>query len=178
MKIDIKKFRVRERGKVRLKEWPSRVKPFYKSKQDYENFLIGHLENLSALQSLLYAQNHYALLLVFQAMDAAGKDGAIKHVTSGVNPHACQVFSFRHPSAQELEHDFLWRTTRCLPERGHIGIFNRSYYEQVLIVCVHPEILRSQDLPGEDMGGAKVWRHRYRSILDLENTCTPTALAS
>jgi PPK2 family polyphosphate:nucleotide phosphotransferase len=123
---------------------------------------------LSARQSLLYADNRYALLLIFQAMDAAGKDGAIKHVMSGVNPQGCQVFSFKHPSAQELEHDFLWRTTRCLPERGHIGIFNRSYYEEVLIVRVHPEILRSQDLPDEDIAGAKIWQHRYRSILDLE----------
>jgi PPK2 family polyphosphate:nucleotide phosphotransferase len=168
MKINIKKFRAREGRKVRLKEWPTRVKPFYKSKADYENFLAGHLENLSKRQSLLYAQNQYALLLIFQAMDAAGKDGAIKHVMSGVNPQGCQVFSFKHPSAQELEHDFLWRTTRCLPERGHIGIFNRSYYEEVLIVRVHPEILRSQDLPDEDLDGSKIWQHRYRSILDLE----------
>ena len=102
---------------------------------------------MSALQQLLYASNRYALLLIFQAMDAAGKDGAIRHVMSGVNPQGCQVFSFKHPSATELQHDFLWRTTRDLPERGKIGIFNRSYYEEVLIVRVHPEILRSEGLP-------------------------------
>ena len=102
------------------------------------------MEELSSLQRLHYASNRYALLLIFQAMDAAGKDGAIRHVMSGVNPQGCQVFSFKHPSATELEHDFLWRTTRSLPERGRIGIFNRSYYEEVLIVRVHPEILRSQ----------------------------------
>ena len=117
---------------------------------------------------MLYAHNRYALLLIFQAMDAAGKDGAIKHVMSGVNPQGCQVFSFKHPSAQELEHDFLWRTTRCLPERGRIGIFNRSYYEEVLIVRVHPEILRSQGLPDEVANDEDIWKHRYRSIVDLE----------
>jgi PPK2 family polyphosphate:nucleotide phosphotransferase len=101
-------------------------------------------------------------------MDAAGKDGAIKHVMSGVNPQGCQVFSFKHPSAEELQHDFLWRTTRCLPERGHIGIFNRSYYEEVLVVRVHPDILRSQGLPPEDLDAPHFWRHRYHSILELE----------
>jgi len=168
MKIDIKEFRVRESAEVRLKEWPTRVKPFYKSKQHYEQTIVEHVGKLTALQSLLYAHNRYAVLLIFQAMDAAGKDGAIKHVMSGVNPQGCQVFSFKHPSAQELEHDFLWRTTRCLPERGRIGIFNRSYYEEVLILRVHPEILRSQGLPAENLADANIWQHRYRSILDLE----------
>jgi PPK2 family polyphosphate:nucleotide phosphotransferase len=168
MKIAIKKFRVREGGKVRLADWPTRVKLFYKSKEHYEEILAGHRAKLSARQNLLYAHDRYALLLIFQAMDAAGKDGAIKHVMSGVNPQGCQVFSFKRPSAQELEHDFLWRTNRCLPERGHIGIFNRSYYEEVLIVRVHPEILGSQGLPEEDMESVDIWKHRYRSILDLE----------
>lgn len=168
MKIEIKKFRVREGDKVRLKEWPTRVKPLYKSKKHYESILVEHRKTLSALQSLLYAHHRFSLLLIFQALDAAGKDGAIKHVMSGVNPQGCQVFSFKHPSAQELEHDFLWRTTCCLPERGHIGIFNRSYYEEVLIVRVHPEILRSQGLPTEDLEDTNIWQHRYRSILDLE----------
>src|SRR5262249_27517608 len=104
---------------------------------------------LADLQDRLYAQDRWALLLVFQAMDAAGKDGAIKHVMSGVNPQGCQVFSFKSPSREELDHDFLWRTTRCLPERGRIGIFNRSYYEEVLVVRVHPELLQSQQLPDE-----------------------------
>ena len=133
---------------MRLKDWPTRVKPFYNSKQDYKKILARHIARLSGRQSLLYAHNQYALLLIFQAMDAAGKDGAIKHVMSGVNPQGCQVFSFKHPSAQELEHDFLWRTTRCLPERGRIGIFNRSYYEEVLIVRVHPEILAPAGFAG------------------------------
>ena len=168
MKIKIKSFRVREGETVRLKEWPTRVKPFYQSKADYGRVLADHIGKLSALQNVLYAHNRYALLLIFQAMDAAGKDGAIKHVMSGVNPQGCQVFSFTHPSAQELEHDFLWRATRCLPERGRIGIFNRSYYEEVLIVRVHPEILRGQALPDETLDDGKIWTHRYRSILDLE----------
>jgi PPK2 family polyphosphate:nucleotide phosphotransferase len=123
---------------------------------------------LSSQQELLYASNRYAVLLIFQAMDAAGKDGAIKHVMSGVNPQGCQVFSFRHPSAEELEHDFLWRTTRDLPERGRIGIFNRSYYEEVLIVRVHPEILRSEGIPDAPHADKAVWHNRYRSIVDME----------
>jgi len=168
MKIQTKSFRVREDDKVRLRDWSTRVKPFYKSKQDYEKLLAEHVAKLSARQNLLYAHDRYALLLIFQAMDAAGKDGAIKHVMSGVNPQGCQVFSFKHPSAQELDHDFLWRTSRCLPERGRIGIFNRSYYEEVLIVRVHPEILAAQNLPGETLKDDDFWKHRHRSITDLE----------
>ena len=163
-------FQVREGQTVRLNDWPTDVKPFYKSKEEYEELLHKHTEELSALQTLLYAHNRYSLLLIFQAMDAAGKDGAIKHVMSGVNPQGCQVFSFKHPSAEELDHDFLWRTTRCLPERGRIGIFNRSYYEEVLIVRVHPEILRSQAAPGRGrrttrtsgssaIAPSSTWRH-------------------
>ena len=146
-KINSKDFRVRTGNKVDLKKWPTRVEPVYKSKERYHKLLGEHVEELSSLQRLHYASNRYAVLLIFQAMDAAGKDGAIRHVMSGVNPQGCQVFSFKQPSAEELEHDFLWRTTRRLPERGRIGIFNRSYYEEVLIVRVHPEILRSQGLP-------------------------------
>ena len=168
MKIDIQPYRVKEGHKVRLKKRPTRVKAFYKSKKDYARILEEHVGKLCTRQSLLYADNRHALLLIFQAMDAAGKDGAIKHVMSGVNPQGCQVFSFKHPSAQELEHDFLWRTTRCLPERGRIGIFNRSYYEEVLIVRVHPEILRGEGLPKEDLDQEKFWAHRHRSINDLE----------
>ncbi len=123
---------------------------------------------MSEQQQLLYASNRYALLLIFQAMDAAGKDGAIKHVMSGVNPQGCQVFSFKHPSATELQHDFLWRTTRDLPERGRIGIFNRSYYEEVLIVRVHPEILRSEALAEPPHDRKTLWRERYRSIAGFE----------
>jgi PPK2 family polyphosphate:nucleotide phosphotransferase len=167
MKIDSDQFRVPADKKIKLKKWPTRVKPFYASADHYERTLKADIRELSKLQSLLYAGNRYALLLIFQAMDAAGKDSAIKHVMSGVNPQGCQVFSFKHPSAQELEHDFLWRTTMCLPERGHIGIFNRSYYEEVLIVRVHPEILHSQGLPDE-LIDQTVWKHRFRSINDLE----------
>ena len=172
MKIDPEDFRVREGDKVKLKKWPTLVKPVYRSKKDYEKLLAEHVAQLSALQQLQYASNTYALLLIFQAMDAAGKDGAIKHVMSGVNPQGCQVFSFRHPSAEELEHDFLWRTTQCLPERGRIGIFNRSYYEEVLIVRVHPEILAGEGLPDDLLDGKSLWKERYRSIVDMEEHLT------
>jgi PPK2 family polyphosphate:nucleotide phosphotransferase len=167
MKIAIKDFRVGSKEKVRLKKWPTRIKPVYESKQSYEKELAKHHAELSELQNLLYATDRYALLLIFQAMDAAGKDGVIKHVMSGVNPQGTQVFSFKHPSAEELDHDFLWRTSRSLPERGRIGIFNRSYYEEVLIVRVHPEILQGERLP-EDLDQDAVWDQRYRSINDLE----------
>ncbi|MBK5106239.1 MAG: polyphosphate kinase 2 family protein, partial [Burkholderiales bacterium] len=152
-----------------LRKWPTLVKPVYKSKKKYAKLLQGQVEELSSLQRLHYASNRYAVLLIFQAMDAAGKDGAIRHVMSGVNPQGCQVFSFKHPSATELDHDFLWRTTQALPERGRIGIFNRSYYEEVLIVRVHPEILREQRLPDGLLDQKTVWQERYRSIVDLEN---------
>jgi PPK2 family polyphosphate:nucleotide phosphotransferase len=168
MKIKSKDFRVEEGEKVKLDKWPTLVKPVYQSKEQYQELLREHVGQLSALQQLLYASNRYAVLLIFQAMDAAGKDGAIKYVMSGVNPQGCQVFSFKHPSVTELQHDFLWRTSQCLPERGRIGIFNRSYYEEVLIVRVHPEILRGQGLPAESFDEKTVWRDRYRSIVDLE----------
>jgi PPK2 family polyphosphate:nucleotide phosphotransferase len=168
MRINSKDFRVREGHGVDLKKWPTRVDPVYKSKEQYQELLKEHVAQLSSQQQLLYASNRYAILLIFQAMDAAGKDGAIQHVMSGVNPQGCQVFSFKHPSAAELEHDFLWRTTRDLPERGRIGIFNRSYYEEVLIVRVHPEILRSEAIPDSPHHDKKVWHNRYRSIVDLE----------
>ena len=169
MKIDSEHFRVRPQKKLRLRHLPTFVTPFFKSKKQYRSLLQQHIEKLSALQSLLYASNRHAVLLIFQAMDAAGKDGAIQHVMSGVNPQGCQVFSFKHPSTEELEHDFLWRTTRCLPERGRIGIFNRSYYEEVLIVRVHPEILHSEGLPGHLVKDKTIWQERFRSIVDLEN---------
>src|SRR5674536_58317 len=168
MKISSKDFRVLEGHEVNLRKWPTNVKPVYKSKEHYQKLLGEHVAQLSSQQDLLYASNRYAVLLIFQAMDAAGKDGAIKHVMSGVNPQGCQVFSFRHPSAEELEHDFLWRTTRDLPERGRIGIFNRSYYEEVLIVRVHPEILRSEGIPDAPHADKAVWHNRYRSIVDME----------
>ena len=169
MKIKSEDFQVQEGEKVNLKKWPTLVEPVYKSKKKYHKLLAKQVDKLSSLQRLHYASNRYALLLIFQAMDAAGKDGAIRHVMSGVNPQGCQVFSFKHPSATELEHDFLWRTTRSLPERGRIGIFNRSYYEEVLIVRVHPEILRGQGLPDGLVEERAIWQDRYRSIVDLEN---------
>ncbi|MDD2732879.1 MAG: polyphosphate kinase 2 family protein [Desulfuromonadaceae bacterium] len=168
MKIEINNFRVQEGEKVKLEKWPTQVKKVYSSKKKYHKHLKEQVEELSSLQRLQYASNQYAVLLIFQAMDAAGKDGAIRHIMSGVNPQGCQVFSFKHPSAMELEHDFLWRTSQCLPERGRIGIFNRSYYEEVLIVRVHPEILRSQGLPDPLLDEKTVWKERYRSIADLE----------
>ena len=168
MEIKSKDFRVRPGETVKLREWPTTVKPFCRSKKRYHELLGEHVEELSSLQRLLYASDRYAVLLVFQGMDAAGKDGAIRHVMSGVNPQGCDVFSFKQPSAEEMEHDFLWRTTRCLPERGRIGIFNRSYYEEVLIVRVHPEVLRGQHLPDELLDEGTIWKERYRSIVDLE----------
>jgi PPK2 family polyphosphate:nucleotide phosphotransferase len=167
MKIDPGEFRVRPGEKVRLKRWPTRVKRYYASADQYQKRLADHVGQMSSLQNLLYASNRYALLVIFQAMDAAGKDGVIKHVMSGINPQGCQVFSFKHPSAEELQHDFLWRTTRFLPERGRIGIFNRSYYEEVLIVRVHPEILRGENLPEDDPDS--IWKHRFNSIAGLED---------
>ena len=147
MKINPKDFQVIEGRNVEFKKCPTIIKPFYKSKDQYKEILARHIDELSGLQNILYADNRYAVLLIFQAMDAAGKDGAIKHVMSGVNPQGRQVFSFKHPSPGELDHDFLWRTTRDLPQRGMIGIFNRSYYEEVLIVRVHPQILQGEQIP-------------------------------
>ena len=168
MKNDLKDFRVSGGRKVRLEEWATDIKPLYKSARHYRELLTENVRELSALQRLLYATNSYAVLLVFQAMDAAGKDGAINHVLTGVNPQGCEVYSFKHPSAQELEQDFLWRTTCCLPARGRIGVFNRSYYEEVLIVRVHPELLRSENIPHRRTGKKSAWKERYRSIVDLE----------
>jgi PPK2 family polyphosphate:nucleotide phosphotransferase len=169
MKIDSKVFRVRHGDKVKLKKWPTIIEPFCKTKKEYQKLLEKHVEELSSLQRLHYASDRYALLLIFQAMDAAGKDGSIRHVMSGVNPQGCEVFSFKQPSAEELEHDFLWRSTCRLPERGRIGIFNRSYYEEVLVVRVHPEILRNQGLSEELRDEKTIWKERYRSIVDLED---------
>ena len=168
MPFDVDSFRAREGRRVDLKKHPTRVSPLYHSKNHYRSLLVDHIEQLSERQNLLYAHDRYALLLIFQAMDAAGKDGVIKHVMSGINPQGCQVFSFKQPSATELDHDFLWRTTACLPERGRIGIFNRSYYEEVLIVRVHPEILQAQRLPDEILKARDIWKRRYDSIVDLE----------
>ena len=145
------------------------------SKQDAKEQLVQNIEKLSELQSMLYAQDRYSVLVIFQAMDAAGKDGTIKHVMSGINPQGCQVYSFKQPSAEELDHDYLWRINRSLPERGRIGIFNRSQYEDILIAKVHPEILLSSKLPGilktEDIDNG-FWKRRYRQINDFERYLT------
>ena len=168
MKIHTKDFRITEGDSVDLKKRATRVEPVCKSKDEYKRLLDEHVARLSDLQRLLYASNRHAILLIFQAMDAAGKDGAIRHVMSGVNPQGCQVFSFKHPSAAELQHDFLWRTTRDLPERGRIGIFNRSYYEEVLIVRVHPELLAAEALADPSGEEEAFWHRRFRSIGNLE----------
>ena len=168
MKLDLDALRIREGEHVNLGKRPALVDPVYSSKKEYKEMLASHVDELSKLQQVHYADNRYALLLIFQAMDAAGKDGIIRHVMSGVNSQGCQVFSFKHPSAHELDHDFLWRSNRSLPQRGHIGIFNRSYYEEVLIVRVHPEILSVQGIPDELINGEKVWQHRFDSIVDME----------
>jgi len=168
MKIQSKEFRIQPGKKVKLENWPTTVKHLFKSKEAYRERLAEHIEELSSLQQLHYASNRHALLLIFQGMDAAGKDGAIRHVMSGVNPQGCEVYSFKQPSAEELEHDFLWRATCRLPERGRIGIFNRSYYEDVLVLRVHPEILRTQGIPQATYEEKGFWQERYRSIADLE----------
>jgi PPK2 family polyphosphate:nucleotide phosphotransferase len=168
MKINPDDYRVEQDAKIRLTKWPTRVADHYVSTRDYEQMLSARVRKLRDLQEAHYASDRHALLLIFQAMDAAGKDGAIKHVMSGVNPQGCQVFSFKHPSAAELDHDFLWRAALSLPERGRIGIFNRSYYEDVLIVRVHPEILAAQALPSAILADPAIWKERYRSIVNFE----------
>jgi hypothetical protein len=165
MTIHSKDFRVRPGSTVTLRKWPTSVKPVCTSKKQYRKLLEKHVDALSKRQRLHYASGRYALLLIVQGMDAAGKDGAIRHVMSGVNPEGCEVFSFKQPSAEELKHDFLWRTTRCLPERGRIGIFNRSYYAEVLIVRVHPKTTnrRARSISGGS-GVAPSWTSRRISI--------------
>jgi PPK2 family polyphosphate:nucleotide phosphotransferase len=167
-KIDPDEFRVLPGKKVDLGKWPTLGKTLCHSQQKYDSALADHVQQLSKQQNLLYASDTWSLLLIFQAMDAAGKDSMIKHVMSGVNPQGCQVVSFKQPSAEDLDHDFLWRSTRQLPERGHIGIFNRSYYEEVLIVRVHRDLLRAERLPHGLMNDDSLWRDRYRSIVNLE----------
>jgi PPK2 family polyphosphate:nucleotide phosphotransferase len=172
MKLKSGHFRIREGHTVDLKKLPTLVKPVYKSKKEYHKLLAENVSEMSRLQTLLYASNRNALLLIFQGMDGAGKDGTIKHIMSGVNPQGCQVFSFKHPSPIALQHDFLWRTTRDLPERGRIGIFNRSYYEEVLITRVHPKILEGEGIENDvdhAKGNKTLWKERYQSIVDMEH---------
>ncbi|MEO8879077.1 MAG: ADP-polyphosphate phosphotransferase [Gemmatimonadaceae bacterium] len=161
-------FRVQHSAKVKLQNWPTSVKPFCDSKEQYEELLAEHVGKLSDLQRLHAASNRYALLLIFQGMDAAGKDGAIRHVMSGVNPQGVEVHAFKQPSEEELEHDFLWRTDYRLPERGRIGIFNRSYYEEVLVVRVHPELLLNERLPKPARDTPRFWKNRFYSIVQSE----------
>jgi PPK2 family polyphosphate:nucleotide phosphotransferase len=168
MRIKSGEYVVEEGAKVKLDKRPTQVKPYYRSEAEYEKRLAKHVDRLREIQPILYAHDRYALLVIFQAMDAAGKDGAIKHVMSGVNPQGCQVTSFKHPSAEVLHHDFLWSASRVLPERGRIGIFNRSYYEEVLIVRVRPELLRAELVPEEVQKDGLVWDERYKSIREFE----------
>lgn len=168
MKIGIEAFRVDPGSAPDLARIPTVVDPFYTSRANHEEVLKAQIKKLSSLQRLHYASRHWALLVIFQGMDASGKDGAIRHVMSGVNPQGCQVFSFKQPTEEELDHDFLWRTTRCLPERGRIGVFNRSYYEDVLIARVHPATLRGHGLPDELIDENTIWDERHRSISDFE----------
>ncbi len=168
-KVSTDEFRVKPGKKVDLDRCPTSIRPLYKSKSEGAELLAARIHRMRELQNLLYASNQHALLLIFQAMDAAGKDSAIKNVMSGINPQGCQVFSFQHPSAEELDHDFMWKATCRLPERGRIGIFNRSYYEEVLIVRVHPEILNGQNLPLEGRDLKTIWRDRYSSMVNLED---------
>jgi PPK2 family polyphosphate:nucleotide phosphotransferase len=167
MKIDTKDYRIGEGKKVKLKDWATKVKPICETKDAYKALLAKHVSGMEQQQELLYALNKYALLVIFQGIDAAGKDGAIRHVMSGVNPQGCEVASFKQPSAEELQHDFLWRATERLPERGRFGIFNRSYYEEVLVVRVHPELLAGEGLAPEERQKG-IWKERYQSIVDLE----------
>lgn len=168
MNIELKDYRVQKGDEIDLKKRKTSVDPVYRSEAHYKKILAGHVSKLSDVQERHYAANNHAMLVIVQAMDAAGKDGIIRHVMSGVNPQGCQVSSFKRPTAAELGHDFLWRTTAKLPERGQIGIFNRSYYEEVLITKAHPGILEDEGLPDSGRKHAAFWKERYRSITNFE----------
>ena len=162
-----KEFRVEPGARFKLKDRDPADTAGFKSRKEAGERLREGIQRLRALQERLYAYDRWALLLVFQAMDAAGKDSTIEHVMSGVNPQGCQVYSFKQPSAEELDHDYLWRTNKCLPERGRIGVFNRSYYEEVLVVRVHQGILAAEKLPTEVVD-KDIWKHRYKDIAAYE----------
>jgi PPK2 family polyphosphate:nucleotide phosphotransferase len=168
MPIETSKFRVHPGQSVDVTKLPTLLPPAYEDKKDYKKQLQKDVEKLAAIQHKLYAENRQSLLVVLQAMDTGGKDGLIRHVLSGVNPQGCRVYSFGKPSTNELQHDFLWRTTLVLPERGDIGVFNRSYYEEVLVVRVHPAILEGQNLPDDLAHKKSIWDGRFRSIRDYE----------
>lgn len=167
-KLSSKQFQIPQGKKLRLAKRPTSIRALYKTKEEYKERLDEQVDQLRRWQDVLYADNRYSLLVIFQAMDAAGKDGVIKHVFSGVNPQGCQVYSFKQPSSEELDHDFLWRTTTRLPERGRIGVFNRSYYEEVLVVRVRPEFLEAQRLPAQVLNDPDLWEKRFESIRDHE----------
>ncbi len=169
--LDLAQFRYSGKGKLSLADFPNRLDaPVYDGKKDYKRRLNEYAEEIDELQSMMYAHNRYGMLLIFQAMDAAGKDGTIAHVMRGVNPHGVRVHSFKKPSSEELDHGFLWRTNCAMPERGRVTIFNRSYYEEVLVAKVHPEIVTQyQRIPAEHTTDlSDLWKRRYRSIVDLE----------
>ena len=163
----VKTYRVEEGRGFRLRDHDPADTNGLDSKEQAEKWLAKGVQRLCVLQDKLYAQDRWAVLLIFQAMDAAGKDGVIKHVMSGINPQGCEVYSFKAPTSDDLDHDFLWRTARCLPQRGRIGIFNRSYYEETIVVRVHPEILQRQRLPGAVMT-KDIWKHRFEDINAFE----------
>ena len=167
--MNIEKYLVSAGKKLALKNYQTDDTGDYTDKKQAEKDLEKNVERLAELQDVLYANNEHALLIIFQALDAAGKDGAIKHVMSGLNPQGTQVFSFKQPSAEELDHDFLWRSMKNLPERGRIGIFNRSYYEEVLVVRVHPTILQNQSLPSKIKNDKNIWQKRFRQISNFED---------
>ncbi len=165
----IEQYRVSEKSQVLLNDWPTQVKKLYRSGEHYRQLLDQYRDEISELQGRLYAHDRYALLLIFQGMDASGKDGAIRHVMSGINPQGCQVYSFKQPSSEELDHDFLWRTNKRLPERGRIGIFNRSYYEEVLVARVLPQVLEKQRVPIEFIDPPTLWQQRFHDIVNMED---------
>jgi PPK2 family polyphosphate:nucleotide phosphotransferase len=166
--MKLSEYRVTPATRVHLKKWPTDVQALYDSEEQCQQLLAAQGEALSAQQQMLYATAQHALLIVLQGMDAAGKDGVVRHVMAGVNPQGCQVTAFKTPSSEELKHDFLWRAVRVLPERGRIGLFNRSYYEDVLIVRVHPELLEHSGLPHPLRKDKALWKHRHASIRDFE----------
>jgi PPK2 family polyphosphate:nucleotide phosphotransferase len=162
-----KPYRINDGKDFRLKDFDPASTGHFRSKEHTQELLDKGIAEMAELQDKLYAQDRWAILLIFQAMDAAGKDGAIKHVMSGVNPQGCQVYSFKAPTSEDLNHDYLWRTTRRLPERGHIGIFNRSYYEEALVVRVHPDLLKNERIP-EPLVGKDIWEKRFEDIHNFE----------
>jgi PPK2 family polyphosphate:nucleotide phosphotransferase len=174
----IKRFTARPGAKIRLDDFdPADTAGLKRKELDVDALLKASVDQIAQYQDILYAQDTYALLVIFQAMDAAGKDSAIKHVMSGINPQGCQVYSFKAPSSEDLDHDYLWRSFKALPERGRIGIFNRSYYEETLIVRVHPDILQRQQLPAQLKQDKTIWRQRFEEINNFEKYLVNNGIA-